>query len=85
MSCDEFWQERLTKLKATIVLYEDAIDALITGGVNSYTLDTGQSRQTVTKWDIEKLQTTLDSLLNRYSTLEARCSGSNSFNATAGF
>lgn len=79
-----FWQERLAKLELQIAAYEDAIDALL-AGAESYTLDTGQSRTVVKKWDIEKMQKTLDSLLNRYSTLEARCTGSNSFNGQAGF
>lgn len=81
MSCDQFWQDRLDKLKTTIVLYEDAIAALITPGVESYTIDTGQTIQKVTKWDIEKLEKILLSYMNRYAELDTRCSGSASFNA----
>lgn len=78
-----FLQERITKTKALIVAYEDAILALTTGGISEYILDTGQSRQRVTKYDINSMNTTLDGLLNRCATLEARLTGSNSINARA--
>lgn len=58
-----------------IVAYEDAATALASG-VQSYTLDTGQSRQTVTKLDLVALQRTINSLYNRCVTLEARLNGS---------
>ncbi len=70
-----FIQDRITATKAQIVAYEDAATALA-AGVQSYTLDTGQSRQTVTKLDISALQKTIDSLYNRCATLEARLNGS---------
>lgn len=71
-----FTKERITATKALIVAYEDAVTALGTqGGVVSYTLDTGQSRQTVTRADISSLNRMLDSLYNRLATLEARLNG----------
>ena len=70
-----FIQDRITATKAQIVAYENAATALA-AGVQSYTLDTGQSRQTVTKLDISALQKTIDSLYNRCATLEARLNGS---------
>lgn len=70
-----FWQERLTKTGEIIVTYEDAILALTAGTIQSYQLDTGQSSQRVTKFNIEVLEGALDSLYNRYATLEARCNG----------
>ncbi len=71
----DFIRERITATKAQIVAYEDAATALA-GGVQSYTLDTGQSRQTVTKLDLGDIQKTIDSLYNRCATLEARLNGS---------
>lgn len=72
----DFIKERITATKAQIVAYEDAITALGTqGGVVSYTLDTGQSRQTVTRADISSLNRMLDSLYNRLATFEARLYG----------
>lgn len=70
----DFIQARIDATKTQIVAYETAADALVTG-VQSYTLDTGQSRQTVTKLDISALQRTIDSLYNRCATLEARLNG----------
>jgi len=70
-----FIQDRITATKAQIIAYEDAATALASG-VQSYTLDTGQSRQTVTKLDLAALQRTIDSLYNRCATLEARLNGS---------
>jgi hypothetical protein len=73
-----FIKERITATKALIVAYEDALLAITTGGVESYTLDTGQSRQTVTKLDVAKLNKSLDTLYNRCTTLEALLTGSGS-------
>ena len=70
-----FLQDRIDKIKAIILLYEDAITAVITNGMESYTLDTGQSRQTVTKLDIDKLEEALDKLLNRLDVLQQQLDG----------
>jgi len=69
-----FLLARITATKALIVVYEDAATAL-GGGVQSYTLDTGQTRQTVTRVDLGALQSTIESLYNRLATLEARLYG----------
>lgn len=72
----EFLAERVTVTKALIVAYEDAVAALaVANGVQSYTLDTGQSKQTVTRADVPNLNTMLASLYNRLATLEARLTG----------
>lgn len=74
-----FIAERIKATKATIIAYENAVLALgEAGGIQSYTLDTTQSRQTVTRADIPRLQTMIGSLYNQLVTLEARlgCGGS---------
>lgn len=76
----EFLQARIIATQAMIVAYEDAAAALASG-VQSYTLDTGQTRQTVTKLDARGLQATIDQLYNRCATLEARLNGSGVINA----
>lgn len=76
-----FLQERIDATKAQIIAYEDAATALAGGGVQSYTLDTGQSRQTVTRLDLRALQDKIDSLYNRLATLEARLNGSGTITA----
>lgn len=67
-----FEEERLEKLKALITAYDDALLALAQEGVDSYSLDTGQSRQTVHKIDLEWLKKTQETLMNQYATLCAR-------------
>ena len=69
-----FIQGRIDATKLQIVAYEDAALALA-GGVQSYTLDTGQSRQQVTKLDLDAIQKTIESLYNRCATLAARLNG----------
>lgn len=68
--------ERIAATKLAIVAYEAA--ALSLGsGVQSYTLDTGQTQQKVTRVDIADIQLTIDSLYNRLAMLCARNTGSN--------
>lgn len=76
----EFIQARIDATKAQIIAYEDAALALANGGVQSYVLDTGQSRQSVTRLDLEWIQKTIDGLYNRCATLEARLNGSGTVN-----
>lgn len=69
----DWLEERITKTKALIEAYEDAILAL-SSGAQSYTLDTGQTRQTVTKAQLSQLSTTLDRLEGRLQRLiDMRC------------
>lgn len=75
MKDTQFLKDRIDATKTQIIAYESAIDALVTGGVQSYTLDTGQTNQTVTKLNLSSLQKTLDSLMNRLATYEARLYG----------
>lgn len=67
-----FLEARLAATKVTIVKYEEAIDALVDGGHESYRLDTGQGVQRVTRLNIEFMQKQLEGLYNRCATMEAR-------------
>ena len=72
----KFLQERIAATKKQIVAYENALLAIgEQGGVQHYALDTGQSRQTVTRADIPELNKMLDSLYNRLTTQQARLTG----------
>jgi hypothetical protein len=73
---DTWLQSRIDSTKATIESIEDAILALSTGNHQSYTIDTGQTRQTVTKKDISRLNVDLDKLYLRLDWLDARLNGS---------
>lgn len=79
-----FIQARIDATKLEIVAYEDALLALASG-VQSYSLDTGQSRQTVTKLDLSAINRTIESLYNRCATLEARLNGSGVVTARPGW
>ena len=65
----EFWRDQISKTETIIQGYIDAINFLIANPTESYTLDTGQTQQDVKRHNINNLQTQLDSLYNRYSSL----------------
>lgn len=73
MGCSQFWLDQIATTQARIVALQEAALNIETGAIESYTLDTGQTRQTVTKANIAMLERVLGSLLNRLATLEARC------------
>lgn len=78
MTLDAEWiQKRIDRCKELIVAYEDAIEAVL-GGAQSYTLDTGQTRQTVTKADVASLQNKLSSMENRLVMLNQQLCGGGS-------
>lgn len=80
-----FLKDRITAVQAQIVALEAAMLALATGAIQSYSLDTGQTRQLVTKLDLDMLNRVLDSMYNRCVTLEARLTGGNSVTVRPSF
>lgn len=79
----EFTAERIAAIKAQIIAYEDALTALATDNITSYTIDTGQTRQTVTRRDIGQINITIGSLSNRLATLQARLNGASTYGGSA--
>jgi hypothetical protein len=76
MCINSTWLEtRITAVQAQIDAYESAILALGTGNIQWYDLDTGQTRQRVTKLDLGDLNNVLGSLYNRFSMLCVRKNG----------
>lgn len=73
----QFWQDRLNSTIARITALEEAVLLISSGAVLSYTLDTGQTRTTVTKESMSVLMNMLDGLYNQVATLQARlgCGG----------
>jgi len=67
--------ERITVTKTIIEAYEEALLAIVSGGVAEYLLDTGQSRSRVTKLDVTNMNATLDMLYARLCNFEVRQSG----------
>ena len=70
------WIEaRIVALQAMIEAYESAIVALTTGGQRSYTINTGQTSQSVTANDLSTLQARLDSAIARLEMWDQRLNG----------
>jgi len=70
-----FIQARITSIETQIAALEAAIEAIESGGVQSYTIDTGQTRRTVTKLEIRSAQISLNSLYNQHVVLNTRLDG----------
>lgn len=71
----EFLKQRIEATKNIIIEYETAVLTLNTTSAISYTLNTSQTTQTVTKRDVAGLQASLSGLYNTLATLEARLTG----------
>lgn len=77
-TCEEI-KAKVVDLKATIAAYEAASVQLATDQIASYSFNTGQTVQSVTKMDVDKLDGIIDRLYNRLSVLYNRfpdCTGS---------
>jgi hypothetical protein len=70
----EWIAQRIEATRAMIVAYEAAILALSSGAL-SYTLDTGQTRQSVTKQQLGSLRIQLDALEHRLADYMNRLNG----------
>ena len=78
MASKQYLETRIARTQAAIEAYEDAIEALA-NGAQSYQLDTGQTRQLVTKAQLSQMVLTLQRLENRLEVYEARLSGASSY------
>ena len=76
-SPQQFWEDELNNARRLLYEIEKAIlyftqEALSCGGVQEYTIDTGQDRQTVKRSDLSSLYIRHKELLNIISILETR-------------
>lgn len=76
-SLDQFWSDELENEKILLIEVEKAIKALTSdmvssGGVQSYTLNTGQDSQTVTRADVSQLYAKREALLKSIDDLERK-------------
>lgn len=78
LGVEEFLESRVEALKTRIVAYEVAAAELASGAIQSYELETGQTRQKVTKTNIDALERAIAALYNQLTTLEARLCGTGS-------
>jgi hypothetical protein len=83
-SNDAWLAARIERTRTLIEAHEDAIEAL-SSGAQTYHLDTGQTRQTVTKAQLSQLMNALTRLENRLSVLEIRRHGGATYQAKPGF
>ena len=72
---DDYLATKIAKKKALIDAYENAAEKIALGTMQSYTFDTGQTNQQVTKINLIKLTDAIDALYNQLVTLEARLTG----------
>jgi hypothetical protein len=83
---DREWLEaRISKTKELIEAHEDALLALTVGGVQQYSLNTGQTQQTVTKTNIGSLRAAIGMLENRLKQLEGDLCGTGVVRVIPGF
>ena len=73
----QFWEDELNNARRLLYEIEKAHlyftqEALSSGGVQEYTIDTGQDRQTVKRSDLSSLYIRHKELLNIISILETR-------------
>lgn len=63
---------QIVRKEASLVKAQDALDAIMDGGAQGYTIDTSQSRQTVTKLNPTELRKLIESLENQICVLQGR-------------
>ena len=80
-SSSDYWKDELINTRILLSEINKAIQALTLGTHQSYELDSGQTRQRVTRIDLEKLQTMREDLLSQIHDLEIKC-GVNGHGAT---
>lgn len=66
----EYWQDELKNSRFLLFQIDQAISTISSNSHQSYTLDTGQSRQTVTRVDLPSLIQQRDNLIQRIRELE---------------
>lgn len=70
------WQlERLASLKTRIETYESAINGLAAGTISSYSLDTGQTKTSITKYNVNDYEALLQNLMSQYVALNCSIYG----------
>lgn len=71
----EFLERSLKRTEEQIEQLEMAIPKIIAGAIQSYTFNSGQTQETVTRANLSAWESVLDSLYNRRATMRARLYG----------
>jgi hypothetical protein len=80
----EFLEQRIAAKKAALLAFDAALTALA-GGAQSYSLDTGQTRQVVTKANLSEMRIMITKLESEISTLQQRLNGYGRFQVRPGW
>jgi len=81
----QLWQDQLDADVIAVKAYNAAILAFATTNIQQYQLDTGQTRQLVTRAALSTLKNTRDELLNEIAVLEQRLCGRGTIHMVPGF
>jgi len=73
----DFWTSRLAAKLALLEKYDIAMTALA-GGVTSYTINTGQTTQTVTRSSVNMIRTAMGALEAEIEELQDKLNGTDS-------
>ena len=79
-----YYEERIVAKKALILKLEAAIDSISTGA-QSYSIDTGQTRQVVTRANLSETRNMIARLESDISTLQQRIYGCGRFQVRPGW
>lgn len=84
--CDdrEWLEQRIAAKKALVIAYEAALTALASGA-QTYSLDTGQTRQTVSKVNLTEVRNAIAQLESDIATLQMRLNGCGRFYVRPGW
>lgn len=82
---DRAWlEERIAAKKAQILALDTAITA-VAGGAQTYSLDTGQTRQVVSKANLSEMRNLIRALESDVATLQQRLNGCGTFQVRPGW
>jgi hypothetical protein len=76
MASSTFWTEQQSAIQAQLDQVRAAISAILVGGVESYMIDNGQSRQQVTKQNIGNLRALETQYLSQLKAIDNYCNPS---------
>jgi hypothetical protein len=85
LGIDDFLLTQIEPLKARIAAYILASSELASGAIQSYELESGQTRQKVTKANIDLLEQAISAAMNQLTTLEARLCGTGTIRVIPSF
>jgi hypothetical protein len=85
LGIDDFLRAQIEPLKARLAAYIQASADLSSGAIQSYELESGQTRQKVTMANIDLLEKAISANMNQLVTLEARLCGTGAIRVIPSF